>query len=61
MTTVPTGGLFEYTRRPIFVSTSVHGHCMFWVIDIYVFGLMAINTLEPVQLLSGALFTKPCM
>jgi hypothetical protein len=24
MTTVPPGGLFEYTRRPIFVSASVH-------------------------------------
>jgi hypothetical protein len=24
MTTVPPGGLFEYTRRPLFVSTSVH-------------------------------------
>jgi hypothetical protein len=23
MTTVPTGGLFEYTRQPIFVSVSV--------------------------------------
>jgi hypothetical protein len=26
MTTVPTGGLFEYTRQPIFVSASVHIH-----------------------------------
>jgi hypothetical protein len=24
LTTVPLGGLFEYTRRPIFVSVSVH-------------------------------------
>jgi hypothetical protein len=30
MTTVPLGGLFEYTRQPIFVSASLHTKCMIW-------------------------------